>query len=151
MLFKVSETNIKGSIGEHAIITDLLKRGLQVFTPSFEGCTVDLLAFNADSRLIKIQVKALTPQVDGTIKLTANRDQTLHEHYSDIDVFAIYVLGKDQILYIPKDHIGENMATLSISFIRGRNCASNFLDFPIHVGASPIIGPEEEMKALLTE
>lgn len=151
MLFKVSDSNIKGSIGEHAIVTDLLKRGLQVFRPAFEGCTVDVIAFNSEDRMFKIQVKALSKQIDGTVKLTSNSKlrAPLHEHYDDIDLFAVYVIDTDQILYIPKDHIGENVATLSVSFIRGRNCASNFLDFPFHIG-SPTVGAEEEMKALLT-
>lgn len=159
MLFKVSDTNIKGSIGEYAVVTDLLKRGLQVFTPSFEGCSVDVLAFNSEHRMFKIQVKALTMQKDGMVKLTANARngrarervyRTLTEHYNDIDVFAIYVLDQDRILYIPKDHLGSTTSTLSIGFQRGRNCADNFTDFPYYIGAD-VTGAEEEMKALLNK
>jgi len=57
-------TNIKGDIGELIVMTKLLKNGYWVSKPFGDDCPYDILADNKEGKIIRIQVKYVTPKDD---------------------------------------------------------------------------------------
>ncbi len=100
----------KGSIGEQAVILDLLKQDIAVFTEIGDLSRIDLIAI-IDNIPIRIQVKARTPSTNnndkkhscGVIDLKAEKsgpNYRYHYTQNDFDILAVYDLESDKIAYI---------------------------------------------------
>ena len=94
---------MKGALGEIAVAKDLLAKGYQVFTEFGDNSRVDLIVMGNDYHPIKVQVKGLQSK-HGSVVINATKSGPNYRfRYADhhVDVFAIYVLDKDIIAYIP--------------------------------------------------
>lgn len=92
----------KGNIGELKIAADLCQKGYSVFTELGDISKTDLIV-ETEKKLIKIQVKALT-SINGKVQLDIQKsgpNYRFRYNKKDVDIFAIYVLDRDLIFYVP--------------------------------------------------
>lgn len=132
----------KGDLGEMAVAFEIMKQGFQVFKPMGNGTRIDFVVMG--DRLLKVQVKACSTIRD-TAKLEL-RKQTLNPKYNytyskdDVDVFALYVADRNQVIFITASEIfatktRPSMVTFRFAPTRnnqtkGCRMASDYLVFP---------------------
>lgn len=99
----------KGNIGETAVALDLLKNNYSVFTELGDLSKIDLITI-IEGKMIRVQVKSLTTVKDvvGTSIKSSGPNYSYKYTKSDVDIFAIYVLDKDIILYVSLNDFGTN-------------------------------------------
>ena len=91
-----------GNIGELKVAANLTSQGYYVFSELGDICKSDLIALGPDYNPIKIQVKARTP-IRGAVSLKSDKSGPEYRFTYEpkhADVYAIYVLGYDTILYV---------------------------------------------------
>lgn len=107
----------KGSAGEMAVAKDLMLKGYGVFYELGDNSKIDLIA-EKESRLIKIQVKAYTSVNGEYVDIRGTKSGPNYRFkYStnDIEIFAIYVLDLDIILYVSSNFLNsQSMITIRL-------------------------------------
>lgn len=91
----------KGSIGEQAIILDLLKQNMAVFAEVGDLSRVDMIAL-IGNQSVRIQVKARTPD-NGVVKVRSAKSGPGYRYKyaaSDFDVLAVYNINIGDIAYV---------------------------------------------------
>jgi hypothetical protein len=102
----------KGNIGEGVVLSEFVKRGIQVSIPFGDNARYDLIAeFNG--KLNKIQVKYCNEINEaGSIicNCISSTNHTTNKHYTtyenDIDYFAFYLVPLDHTILVPIENIG---------------------------------------------
>ena len=102
----------KGNIGEGVVLSEFVKRGIQVSIPFGDNARYDLIAeFNG--KLNKIQVKYCNKINEaGSIicNCISSTNHTTNKHYTtyenDIDYFAFYLVPLDRTILVPIEDIG---------------------------------------------
>ena len=103
-------THYKGDLAEAAIIYDLAKRNIPVFTPLNQGLFADLVIFR-NNKFESMQVKYLTPNKNGILKLQVQRRgyavagtySTYHYRDTPLLWIAIFNSDNEKICYIHRD------------------------------------------------
>lgn len=96
--------NKKGSLGEIAVTKELLKLGYEVFLEAGSSSKVDLIFLTKEFKPIKVQIK--TTQSKNDVVLVPIKKKCLNPKYNSkyttqqIDIFAIYVINLDIVIYI---------------------------------------------------
>ncbi|MFZ2362111.1 MAG: group I intron-associated PD-(D/E)XK endonuclease [Anaerolineae bacterium] len=106
----------KGALGEIAVAKELLAKGYQVFAELGDNSRVDLIVMGKDYRPIKIQVKGLQSKHGSVIVHVTKSGPNYRFRYADhhVDVFAIYVLDRDAIAYIPAETLLAQQKSLTL-------------------------------------
>lgn len=92
----------QGNVGEIKIAADLLSQGYYVFKELGDICKADLIVLDESYQPIKIQVKAYST-VNGAINIKSTKagpNYRFEYEKKHADVYAIYVLDKNIILYL---------------------------------------------------
>lgn len=97
----------KGNIGESIVLTEFVKRGIQVSIPFGDNARYDLIAeFNG--KLNKIQVKycnQITINNSFTCPCVSSTNHTTNKHLStyenNVDYMAFYLVSIDKVLLVP--------------------------------------------------
>lgn len=113
---------IKGNVGEMAVAKDLMLKGYSVFYELGDNSRIDLIA-EKNNNLFKIQVKALTSRNGEYVELKGYKtgpNYSFRYDRNDIDVFAIYVLDLDKIVYLSSNFL-EYQNTITIRFKPTKN------------------------------
>jgi hypothetical protein len=90
-----------GSIGHLAVMHDLAKRGLPVFTEYSDNSKADIITIVRDAPIL-VQVKARTVK-NGVIRLDTRKTAkgySFRYKETDFDVLAIYILDTEQVAYM---------------------------------------------------
>ena len=130
----LTDPNKKGSLGEIAVTKELLKLGYEVFLEAGSSSKVDLIFLTKDFKPIKVQIKTTYSKND--VVLVPIKKKCLNPKYNSkytieqIDMFAIYVIDLDKVVYItanealcnnqsvafrisePKNHQAKNVRSL---------------------------------------
>lgn len=96
----------KGNLGELKVAADLVSKGYPVFTELGDNSKVDLIALVAN-QCIKIQVKAYESS-KGSVKLSSHKagpNYRFQYTLEQLDLFAVYVIDYDVILYVNADEL----------------------------------------------
>ena len=123
----------KGNIGEAVVLSEFIKRGIQVSIPFGDSARYDLIAeFNG--KLNKIQVKycnQLNENNSITCPCASSKNHTTNKNYStyqnDIDYFAFYLVPWEIVILVPIEVIGTKK---SVQFRKTKplNNQNNFND-----------------------
>lgn len=109
-------TNFKprGTVGELAVAKDLILRGYAVFTELGDNSRVDLIAL-VENNPVKIQVKTCTGDNDIASFDVVKKTFGYKYKYSvdDVDLFALYILSTDQILYVSSKEALQQKSMIS--------------------------------------
>ena len=118
-----SRTSTKGTIGELAVIADLLKQGFEVFKEVTASSVIDLIAYK-DGQYKRIQVKTTESRND-TVIFPARKGQANHATYrgDEFDLMALYVVDKHVVLYLPIQDLIANLSGVSVRFSEAKNGA----------------------------
>lgn len=114
---------IKGTIGELKVITDLISQGYTVYKEVGDNSSVDLIVL-VKNVPIKVQIKARTCTKTKTIVLENKRSaKNYRNKYNphDVDVFALYSIDNDAILYISAIEFFKNSTGMSFRFNESKN------------------------------
>jgi hypothetical protein len=113
----MSETNVKGDIGEAAFVLEAAKRGYWTGKMP-QDCPYDFVLDRKDGKLERVQVKYRTASDKGSISIKLeNNSFTNRTTYTEnnIDSFAVYVSNNDKVYVIPvKDLLGRGEVTLRV-------------------------------------
>lgn len=110
--------SFSGLAGEHLVIYDLLRQGIQAFHAG-PNLRYDIVA-DIDGHLVRIQVKATSKKSPYIFRA---RDG-ISRHYEDgaLDILALVALDTESIAYIPFHHIvHKSQITLDAKTIRQNN------------------------------
>ena len=100
----------KGSLGEHAVICDLLSRQHHVSMPVGDYLPYDLIA-DINGELLKVQVKSATENnnvckiYNKKSKVVQGTWQTVKYKHNSYDLLALYNLTRGIVVYVPHDII----------------------------------------------
>lgn len=131
-------SKIKGNIGEFAVAKHLAEKGYSVFREIGDLSKIDLIA-EKDSKLIRIQVKAITEK-NGKIDVYSKKSGPNYSFsYKEdmVDVFAIYVLNHNFVFFVSSKDVCAQAAILSFRLLSkpkrinqyGYRMVSDYLDF----------------------
>ena len=129
-------TKRKGTIGELKVAQELIERNFYVFTDISDNAPIDLIAVEENNlnNIIRVQVKTTTSK-DNKAILSGRRDSSGYNgsySCSDFDVFALYVIDKDIILYVPiSDVINDTKKSpiMEIRFTAPKNNQKNRINW----------------------
>lgn len=101
-------TKDKGNIGEAIILSEFVKRNIQVSIPFGDNARYDLIAeFN--NKLNKIQIKYCSKLTGSNSILCKCSSSINHESYkNDVDYICCYLKPWDTSIIIPIEDIGNN-------------------------------------------
>lgn len=102
-------TNTIGSIGEYAIISDLLSQGVEVFKTIDDVRNTDLVCYSNGS-FKRVQIKTVT-----FLKTKSSVEIKMHKHMKNadhIDYLAVYLLNEKLCAYVPYNGEGSIMLAL---------------------------------------
>lgn len=112
----------KGAVGEMKVAAELISRGFHVFTELGDLSRIDLIA-ERDKKLIKIQVKAYNSK-NGVINLYSKKsgpNYSFNYENDEVDIFAVYVLDRDTIFYVPSNELCEYSSSMNIRLEPAKN------------------------------
>ena len=121
----LTNPNKKGSLGEIAVTKELLKLGYEVFLEAGSSSKVDLIFLTKDYRPIKMQIK--TTESKNDVVLIPIKKKCLNPKYNSkytteqIDIFAIYVIDLDKVLYITAHEALRNDQTVAFRISEPKN------------------------------
>ena len=122
----------KGEIGHLAVAKDLLLKGYSVFTELGDNSRVDLITLK-ENRLIKVQVKSniVKKGVVAIDPVKSGPNYSFRYTENDVDVFALYLLGRDKIAYVSsKEVLNTNGFMLRVDCARNnQQNAKKFSDY----------------------
>lgn len=103
----------KGNIGESQILSEFVKRGVQVSIPFGDNARYDLVA-DFGGKLQKIQVKycnQITPNDSVILPCVSSTNHTTNKHYTtyenDVDYFAFYIPKWNTSILMPISDVGN--------------------------------------------
>lgn len=99
----------KGNIAEAIVELDLKIKGYSVFKELGDLSKIDLIA-EKNSQIIRLQVKGITPNENGSLHLRAIKTGPNYSFkYTEdmFDYFAVVDLTSKQVGYIPSNIFGE--------------------------------------------
>ena len=104
-------TKDKGNIGEAIILSEFIKRNIQVSIPFGDNARYDLIAeFN--NKLNKIQIKYCSEVINSNsimCKCSSSTNHTTNKHLStydnDVDYMAFYIASIDKLLLVPIEQL----------------------------------------------
>lgn len=116
-------SKMKGALGQAAVAADLIRQGYFVFGELGDLSKIDLIAVSEDYNLHKVQVKAIT-SLNGKVELLATKSGPgysfkYEQHHAD--VFAVYVLDRQQVLYVSAHELLQHNKSLTIRLDKTRN------------------------------
>ncbi|MCZ2224665.1 MAG: hypothetical protein LC122_13660 [Chitinophagales bacterium] len=106
-------TKSKGDLAVAKIITDLVEKGYDIFTPHItEHCRFDLIV-SKEGKFFRLQCKYNT---DGTLvpkSSWTDKNGTHEKAYTkdDFDYYALYIPGIDKVVYPSISFAGSNIRT----------------------------------------
>lgn len=105
-MWQISQTKFKGSIGEHEVCVNLLKRGYNVSIPIGDNLPYNLIV-DRKGNLEKIQVKYTKSNGDViTCRCSSNNGRRSRAYTKkDIDWLAIYDATTDNCYYIKSKYL----------------------------------------------
>ncbi|MBU1888222.1 MAG: endonuclease [Candidatus Omnitrophica bacterium] len=113
------DTKLKADIAESAVTTELLRRGFKVLKPIGDRLPYDL-AIDADSKLIKIQVKSAwfykgAYKADSRMTKT-NRRKIIRKYYdkNDFDFAIIYIQDLNIFYIMPQETFSGYKSEISL-------------------------------------
>ena len=120
----LQDPNKKGTLGEISVIKDLCTKGYEVFQAVGDSSRVDLIVLIGDSPA-KIQVKS-TYSKNGVVtvysrKTCLNPDYNYTYSVDDFDVFAVYIIDKDIVCYIPAREVLTNKSMFKLRLEETKN------------------------------
>jgi hypothetical protein len=120
----------KGSIGELAIALDLSKKGYSVFKEFGDLSKVDLIIL-INNVPIKIQVKALKTKNGSIVIKNKKAGPNYRFKYSEneVDIFAVYILDTQDIIYISAKQLIAMHDSLSIRVAPSKNHQKKKINF----------------------
>lgn len=102
----------KGNIGESIVLTEFIKRGIQVSIPFGDNTRYDLIA-DFNGKLNKIQVKycnQLSETGSVSCPCASSTNHTTNKHLStyenDVDYICFYLACWDEVIIVPIEQIG---------------------------------------------
>lgn len=114
----MSETNLKGDIGEAAFVLAAAKKGYWTGKMP-QDCPYDFVLDRKDGKLERVQVKYRTAGDKGSFTITmVNNTQTNRTTYSEnnVDMFAVYVSNTDKVYMIPiGELVGKGEVTIRLT------------------------------------
>lgn len=121
-------TKRKGIIGELAVAHYLASRDLPVFKELGDLSKIDLIT-EVNNKLIKIQVKTVTSKKGKVEILTYKAGPNYRFHYEkdDVDVFAVYVLDKDILLFVGNEELFKCKSSMTIRLEKTKNNQRRFV------------------------
>lgn len=125
------DTKHIGTIGELAVAEELMRRGWEVFTEMGDNSKIDLIA-NKDGLLRKIQVKTVEFSDCGWVFVRKSKiTNGIRIEYlrKDIDLFAIYVMDKDAVAFVPFSKFKKKSLCLRFEKPRSGRTSLMFNDF----------------------
>lgn len=106
---------LKGTVGELRVAADLSEQGFPVFSELAKMSRVDLIAL-VGKKLVKIQVKA-RQSIENSVSVPSKKASgygVYHYEMDDVDVFAVYVLDRNLILYFPAFEVLERKSSIQV-------------------------------------
>ena len=107
-------SKVKGNIGEATILTEFVKRNIQVSIPFGDNARYDLVA-DFNGKLNKIQIKYCNQLTDNNSIIcpcVSSTNHTTNKHLTtynnDVDYMAFYLSVWNCCLLVPIDIIGTN-------------------------------------------
>lgn len=100
----------KGSLGEIAVVKELVQQGYAVYLPFGNNTRVDMIAESPCGALIRVQVKATVSLPNGSamvklFKQTLDPKYNYHYAKTDFDVLAAYIMDWDEVAFIHSDEL----------------------------------------------
>lgn len=122
------QTSAVGVSGEMLVTLDLLSKDCGVFKDVVGANAVDLLVRFHD-KYLKVQVKTVESSQDGVANLSLSKKRRMkdgsfkREAYVNrgIDVMALAVLDRRQVLYVDCRQFKEEQSSISVRFTPPRN------------------------------
>ena len=117
--------NKKGTLGEIAVCKELLRLGYSIYVEVGNHSKVDLIVLDENYRTYKIQVKT-TSSKNEIVEVYSTKN-CLNPRYNStyttkqVDIFAVYVIDKDLILYISAKEILKNSKISKFRFSPSKN------------------------------
>lgn len=119
-----------GNLGELKVAFDLTRQGYSVFKEFGDNCKSDLLVMDEAYVPLKVQVKALTSK-DGKITIKSSKsgpNYYFDYEYKHADIFAVYVLDRDLLLYISNTKL-LSQGALTVRIDEPKNKQHNKVNF----------------------
>ena len=117
----------KGRIGELIVMSDLLKKGYDVYEPVVDDNGIDLLVSNG--KLIK-SVQCKIHKIAGKSTSVEINTRTCH----NADILAVPIVQKDCVCYIPTSKVKRAFTIAYLPSLSGqklfRNWYEDYLKFP---------------------
>jgi len=113
---------LQGTLGVQAVIKDLLGRGYDVFSEVGNSARFDLV-LSLDHKLFRVQVKS-TYSKNGVASLSIRshgKTKTWRYSADEIDLFALYVIDLDKIVYIRSKDACRSTCEYSVRFCIPKN------------------------------
>ena len=128
----------KGNIGELVVLRDLAERGYSVFIEFGDLSKVDIIVI-VDDEPVKVQVKTFWQSASGSISIGSRNcgpGYTYHYKESDVDIFAIYVHDRNELMYLNSSVICGEKKSITLRFTQSKKnfkkvkYAKDFKKFP---------------------
>ncbi len=122
---KISNPNIKGTLGEIAVSKELIQLGYEVFVEIGNHSKIDLIVLDEHFRSFKIQIKS-TESKNETVEVYSVKN-CLNPKYNStyttnqIDIFAVYICDKDIIFFVSAKEVLRNGKSSKFRLIESRN------------------------------
>lgn len=112
----------KGMLGELVVAKDLISKGHAVFAEMGDLAKTDLVAIVRDCP-IKVQVKTCYAKNGKALLDSRKAGPNYRFRYSesDVDVFALYVVDRDMVLYISCKELLQQLAQTTFRLDRAKN------------------------------
>lgn len=115
--------NQKGVVGLVKVMSDLVSKQYEVFTPTSDFSPVDLVVASSAMELRRMQVKYREP--DKQNALFVSLDSVVNGHrvpvdLSKIDCWAIYCPQTDEVYYVLREEIRKRSIRLCMKDFPGR-------------------------------
>jgi hypothetical protein len=135
------DPNKRGTFGEISVIKDLTSKGYEVFSEVGSSSKIDLIIVDKNYKMHRIQVKT-SYKVKNSATLYLVKKCIVKKYnytYSSdvIDIFALYVIDEDKILYISAKEALDSGRKSRMNFYFGKtknnqtkkvNNAEDYLD-----------------------
>lgn len=112
----------KGNLGFSAVVKELHKLGLNVFSEIGDYSKIDLIV-EYQNKLIKVQVKYLTEKknlVMLPVRKCGPNGYRYHYESSDVDVFAGYLPGLDRVIFVPATEACKNKSCFNLAIQKNK-------------------------------
>lgn len=95
-----------GTVGELAFCTEAMRRGYKIAQPYGDNCEYDLL-LDAGDTFYRIQVKSSSCKIGSVYAFYLRRGRGKQKHYSDVDIFACYLMPERLFFLIPRVAVND--------------------------------------------